>query len=92
MLTKSEVITVANIQIGWKAILWSKFDDFQEVIVLPHLFPLGWPKSEANFKHEKFLWDQANSWSLSSGVFSMGSMGSAEPINFEKRVLEPINF
>ena len=23
---------------------------------------------------------------------SMGLMGSAEPINFEKRVLEPINF
>ena len=26
------------------------------------------------------------------GLVSMGSMGSAEPINFETRVLEPINF
>ena len=30
--------------------------------------------------------------SLYSAVVSMGSMGSMEPINFEKRVLEPINF
>ena len=27
-----------------------------------------------------------------SGGVSMGSVGSTEPINFEKRVLEPINF
>ena len=26
------------------------------------------------------------------GVVGMGSMGSAEPINFLRRVLEPINF
>ena len=30
--------------------------------------------------------------SISSGGFSMGSMGSAEPINFWRWVLEPINF
>ena len=28
----------------------------------------------------------------SRGLVSMGSMGSAKPINFERRVLAPINF
>ena len=28
----------------------------------------------------------------SSGGFNMGSMGSAEPINYRRMVLEPINF
>ena len=39
-------------------------------------------KSQKNY-FQSMLWE---------GPVGMGSMGSAEPINFERRVLEPINF
>ena len=45
-------------------------------------------------KNDKKMKSQKNYFQsmLWGGPVGMGSMGSAEPINFERRVLEPINF